>query len=311
MRFKGSNYKNILKFFFITGFLVTIFSLYNISNNNYYSYSETLKTQDSNLQNKSIYYKDNILKLLSTVVEKKIEEAINLLLITSQYMEVKNTDFFDLINVNDMGIPENVDINKRNIAKMILNLDSDFGSVYFTMPNADVYMGEPFSDQKQLERLNYADREWYKGISSENNKTNYVSGIFISASIHKPATSIVVPVHDHNEKNKIIGYWIGILNLNNLNDIINNLSLNKNEYISIFDQNGTIISDSRKDLFSQKNKTQLKQFNYLDSVKDVLDGKKGKKIENFNNSSKFFIYHPINTGSHYWGITYTSPDILS
>ena len=55
-------------------------------------------------------------------------------------MEIKNTDFFDLINVNDMGITENADINKRDIAKMILNLDSDFGSVYFTMPNADIWV---------------------------------------------------------------------------------------------------------------------------------------------------------------------------
>ncbi|MGD1835134.1 MAG: cache domain-containing protein [Nitrososphaeraceae archaeon] len=268
-----------------------------------------MKSQFSNSQNQSTNYKDNTSKLLSVVVENKIEEAVDLLLITSQNNEVKNTYFSDLINNDDMGIPENVDMNKRDIAKMILNLDKDFGSVYFTMSNADIYMGEPFSDQKQLKRLNYADREWYNGISSEDNKTYYVSGIFISASIHKPAISIAVPVHN-NEKNKIIGYWVGILNLHDLTDNINNLYLNKNDYISIFDQNGTIIADSRKGLFSQ-NKTQINQFNDLDSVREVLDGKKGIKIENVNNFSKLFIYHPINTGSHYWGITYTSTNKLS
>jgi hypothetical protein len=85
------------------------------------------------------------------------------------------------------------------MAKRILQLDDDFGSVYFTTPKADIYLGEPFSQQKQLQRLNYADREWYKGITNIiNNNTGYnlttaattniyTSGIFISASIHTPA----------------------------------------------------------------------------------------------------------------------------
>ena len=47
-----------------------------------------------------------------------------------------------------MGIPENADILKREMAKRILQLDDDFGSVYLTTPKADIYLGEPFSQQK-------------------------------------------------------------------------------------------------------------------------------------------------------------------
>jgi hypothetical protein len=70
-----------------------------------------------------------------------------------------------------MGIPGNLDLPKRKIAQEAK--DRDFGSIYFTMPNGNIYIGEPFSNQKQLPRLNYADRDWYKGVTALNN--TYIS----------------------------------------------------------------------------------------------------------------------------------------
>jgi len=124
-----------------------------------------------------------------------------------------------------MGIPKDLDTGKREIAKQILSLNKDFGSVYFLLPNGDVYLGEPYAGQEQLPRLNFADRDWYKGIfamtnkiSRENNvqssspeygSTNaseavlpaiayYISAVFQSAAIRMPATGIAVPVYDKN-----------------------------------------------------------------------------------------------------------------
>ena len=54
----------------------------------------------------------------------------------------------------------------------------------------------------------------------------------------------------------------------------------------------------------------INQFDDLNLVQQVLDGKKGTKIENGNNSSKLILYQPIQTGSHYWGVVYVNPDIL-
>ena len=58
-------------------------------------------------------------------------------------------------------------------------------------------MGEPYKDQEQLPRINFADREWYKGVV-KNNQT-YISSIFLSASINAPAIAIAVPVYSHKE----------------------------------------------------------------------------------------------------------------
>ena len=54
-------------------------------------------------------------------------------------------------------------------------------------------MGEPYKDKEQLPRINFADREWYKGVV--NNNQTYVSSIFLSALINAPAIAIAVPVY--------------------------------------------------------------------------------------------------------------------
>jgi hypothetical protein len=143
--------------------------------------------------------KANMIKLLADMVENRLHEAAILLEITSVDHAVKKTPFAGSISKVYMGIPANLDLQKREIAQDILSKDKDFGSVYFTMPNGDVYIGEPYSNQKQLPRVNYADRDWYKGVTALNN--TYISSVFISASIHAPATAIAVPVYSDSGAN--------------------------------------------------------------------------------------------------------------
>ena len=126
-----------------------------------------------------------------------------------------------------MGIPSNIDMQKRRIAQDILVRDKDIRNIYFLIPNADVYFGEPFSYQQQLPRINYADRDWYKGVRATN--STYISAVFMSASIHAPAIAIATPVYalqDNNTTtskttNKVIsGYWVGILDLSSIQESI-------------------------------------------------------------------------------------------
>ena len=51
------------------------------------------------------------------------------------------------------------------------------------MPNGNIYMGEPYSHQKQLPRLNYVDRDWYKGVTALNN--TYISAKCFQHSVDK------------------------------------------------------------------------------------------------------------------------------
>src|SRR2546423_7294126 len=133
----------------------------------------------------------NMVKLLADMVRNKLHDAVNLLEITSKDPVIQNVSFENFITKKYMGIPSTMDLPKRKLAQDILVRDKDFGNVYFVTPKADVYIGEPFSDQRQLPRLNYADRDWYKGVTATNNNNNnntYIGAVFMSASIHVPAT---------------------------------------------------------------------------------------------------------------------------
>ncbi len=101
-----------------------------------------------------------VAKLIADLVENNLKQAANTLLITSLDPRVEAAQYASNISERYMGIPKDLDTEKRDIAKQILSLNKDFGSVYFLLPNGDVYLGEPYAGQEQLPRLNFADRDW-------------------------------------------------------------------------------------------------------------------------------------------------------
>lgn len=246
------------------------------------------------------------------MVRDKLNDAVTILEITGKEPSVQEVQFADNISKAHMGIPENLDLAKRKIAQEILSKNKDFGSVYFTMPNGDIYIGEPYSDQKQLPRLNYADRDWYKGVTSTNN--TYISSVFTSASIHVPATAIAVPVYATKENNNntynnispvnLSGYWVGIVDLNSIQRSIKSLNLGNNDRIVIVDHNGTAIVDSYN---ISKNDQKLKSFAHLESIKSALNGNAGSNIETFNGTKFFVSYQPVKVISSTWVILFMQP----
>jgi hypothetical protein len=266
------------------------------------------KTSNSSNDTQVLESATNIVKLLADMVQNRLHNAVNLLELTSIDPEVKNTPFVGAISKAYMGVPDNMDIQKRNIAKDILNRDKDFGSIFFTTPRGDSYMGEPYANQKQLPRLNYADRDWYKGVTSTNN--TYISSVFISASIHAPATAIAVPVYSdvttavgNTTKSHLSGYWVGILDLRSINDDVKKLDLNQNERILVVDHTGTPIIDSYKVL----NTTNAIMLMPTESIKSVLAGNAGSKIEIIDGTHIITSFQPLNAGTHIWGVVLVRP----
>lgn len=286
------------------------------------SSNETIQEQQL-LQSKT-----NMVKLLADMVENRLHEGAILLEITSVDPAVQKTPFADSISKIYMGIPGNLDLQKRKIAQDILSKDKDFGSVYFTMPNGDVYIGEPYSNQKLLPRLNYADRDWYKGGTALNN--TYISSVFISASIHAPATAIAVPVYstsagikannNNNNSGSIItpllsGYWVGILDLRSIVDIIKKLNIDQNERILVIDHNGTAIVDSYGNDTQNKNTTTIitaiKSLTQMKDFKNLLNGNVASRIEIINGIKMVFMYEPFEAGTHRWGMVLIGQSKLS
>jgi hypothetical protein len=258
----------------------------------------------------------NVVKLLADMVSNRLHDAVNLLEITSKDPIIQNVPFANFITKKYMGIPANIDMQKRRIAQDILARDNDIRNIYFLISNADVYFGEPFSYQQQLPKLNYADRDWYKGVTATN--STYISVVFMSASIHAPAIAIATPVYalqDNNNNNttsskttnKVIsGYWVGILDLPGIQESIKKLNLTNDERIVVIDHNGTAIVNYSPFSSAANNNnispTKLQDFSYLNSVKAVRNGNAGSTFETVNGTKILSIYQPIELGNRFWGV---------
>jgi hypothetical protein len=260
-----------------------------------------------------------LLQLLANRFENRINEAASLLELTSKLPQVRNTQHVSSISEEFMGIPENLDLEKRKIAQYILKQDKNIDSIFFLTPKGDIYIGEPFSDQQQLPRLNFADRDWYKGVTILHD--TYISAVFLSAAIHIPAVAIAVPVYADNTGNDddasisspILGYWVGIVNLNKVKEDIATTTLdfvssNSSQTSLIVDHNGTQVlgiknSDahynSPSSSSSPKNQ-ELKSFANLESVKNALNGKSGSTVEVVNSSKATIYYYPVKVPHHTW-----------
>jgi hypothetical protein len=284
--------------------------------------SSTIEKQNKMIIITTTATQHNVVKLLADMVRNRLHDAVNLLEITSQDPVIQNLSSANFITKKYMGIPANMDLPKRKIAQDILARDKETRNIYFLTPDADVYFGEPFSDQKQLPRLNYADRDWYKGVTATNN--TYISSVFMSASIHAPAIAIATPVYalqDNNTTNSkatnshklISGYWVGILDLLDIQGSIKNLDLTNDERIVIVDHNGTAIVDYSPSSSAENNNnissTKLEDLSYLNSVKAVRKGNTGSTFETVSGTKMLSIYRPIELGNRFWGVILIKPAI--
>lgn len=257
-----------------------------------------------------------ILKLLSNIIETRINKSYSLLELTSKLPEVTNVSYANMITEKFMGIPQNLDLQKRDIARDILEKNEDIASIFFVIPKGDTYIGEPYPDQQQLPRLNYADRDWYKGVTRTND--TYTSAVFLSAAIHVPAIAIAVPVYG-NKVNQtsppsIVGYWVGIINPVKINEDISGFNLlNSNNKILLIDHNGThvfeslawpkinVTSSSSSSLSDGQNQS-LKSFSYLQSVRNALKGQSGSTVELIDGVKTTIYYYPVQIYPHTWAL---------
>jgi hypothetical protein len=94
-----------------------------------------------------------VLQLLANILETRINGTAALLELTSKLSEVTNVQHVSSITEESMGISQNLDSEKRKVAQYILEQSKDIASIFFLTPIGDIYIGEPFSDQKQLPKL--------------------------------------------------------------------------------------------------------------------------------------------------------------
>ena len=187
-------------------------------------------------------------------------------------------------------------IEKRNVAKYLLKNESILGGIYFTLPNGDVYLGEPYSAQEQLPRLNFADRDWYKGVSKTNE--TYISAVFLSASTRAPATAIALPVYQDDNNIKLMGYWVGIVNIGPLWKTIKDDYLPGGKELNVIDHEGTEMFNSGKCNYTE---IQSAPSFYENGNVTMID--KDSATIRILEGDIVAISYPIHIRSHVWTVT--------
>ena len=234
--------------------------------------------------------------VLADVFATRIDEITNLLETTSSYPAVRNISYANLVSNEFMGIPESSDIEKRNVAKYLIKNESILGGVYFTLPNGDVYLGEPYSAQEQLPRINFADRDWYKGVSRTNE--TYISSVFFSASTRAPATAIALPVYQDDSSIELIGYWVGIINIGPLWKNIKDDYLPGAQELNVIDHEDTEMFNSGK-----YNYTEIQSAPSFYENGNVTMIYKDSATIRILEGNVVAISYPIHIRSHVWTVT--------
>jgi hypothetical protein len=263
-------------------------------------------TDSNNIQNNVL-----ITKILAKNLENRLQKAGAILEITSKLPQVKNVSYAHLLNqtLNILhGIPQQADVEKRQVAKNIIDSNSGLYKVFFIMPNGDMYFLEPFSTQQALTANNYAFRDYFQGAIKTSD--TYLGNVIIATAASHPREAVIaVPVYSLMDNSTIAGVWAGSIDFNALNKEFETLNVtsslyggNNNTRVVYVDSNGQKVADS-----DINKSTTPESFANLSSFKDATNGQAGSTIDTANNTKMLVAYQPVKVFNNTWAVLLMRP----
>src|ERR671912_396876 len=228
------------------------------------------------------------LENIKNILESKITKLATALQIASSLPQMLQPPDINLIDSKVNGIPEDADIEKRKIAKILLD-QFEFFSVVFLLNNGNVYFDEPFERQLNRTTTNLSFRDYYQAV--EQTKKTYLSDAIISITTGRNLAVIATPVI--NKENEMTGILLGAINFNNYDEFLQSLNLQNNTRLVLIDKTGVKIGDSNeKEKSVSKESFEKKQFSNLTSFKLALEGKSGSIVEEFEGKESQITFLP-------------------
>ena len=250
-------------------------------------YAQDTQYSNNNInENKSSLLHE--LQSIKNILESKVTKLATALQIASSLPQMLQPPDVNLVDPKVKGIPEDADLEKRKIAKILLD-QFEFSSIDFLLNNGDVYFDEPFEDQLNRTVTNLSFREYYQAV--EQTKKTYLSDAIISKTTGRNLAVIATPVI--NKENEMTGILLGTINFNNYDKFLQSLNLQNNTRLVLIDKNGVKIGDSNeKETSASKESFEKKQFSNLTSFKLALEGKSGSIVEKFGGKQSQITFLP-------------------
>ena len=275
---------------FSFGIIITsiiLFSANSPSLSSIYAQDTQYSNNNTNENNNSSLL--NELENIKNILESKVTKLATALQIASSLPQILQPPDVNLVDPKVNGIPEDADIEKRKIAKILLDQFNEFSSVVFLLNNGDVYFDEPFERQLNLTATNFSFRDYYQVV--EETKKTYLSDAIISKSSGRSLAVIATPVI--NKENEMTGILHGTINFNNYDKFLQSLNLQNNSRLVLVDKTGVKIGDSNKNETSaSKESFEKKQFSNLTSFKLAFEGKSGNIVEKFDGKESQITFLP-------------------
>src|ERR671912_154702 len=265
---------------FLFGIIIAISSIILFSAN---SPSISIYAQDTQYYNNNTNENNNSpilheLEYIKNILESKVTKLATALQIASSLPQILQPPDINLIDPKVKGIPEDADIEKRKIAKILLDQFKEFNSILYYFNNGDIYFDEPFQDQLNLTATNFSFRDYYQVVNQT--KKTHLSDAILSKATGLNLAVIATPVI--NKDNNMTGIQSGTINFNNYDEFLQSLNLQNNSRLVLIDKNGVKIGDSNENETSASTKSfEKKQFSNLTSFKLALEGKSGSIVEKF------------------------------
>jgi hypothetical protein len=167
----------------------------------------------------------------------EIQDAQEHLEFISKLPAFSELPYIDQIDLSINGIPENVDMEKREIFRELAILDKKFSSLFVMKPNADLYLIHPFKTQLKVKQYNFAHRAYFKEVV--RTKSLVFSDSFIG-STGNVVVVIIVPVVD--KTGGITAYIGGGLYLTSLSQLVTKERIGLFDVGFIVDRKGYLVA---------------------------------------------------------------------
>jgi len=226
---------------------------------------------------REVYDKQRLLSEAFTLqIKDYIVQHKNLLTSLAKLPAFNNLSGVSFVDEQYRGVPEDQDLEKRHAAKTLIKIYPEFGYLAYYTDKGMLVMGEPYAKQIKTGfqdfKKGYSDRDWYKGAVAHKN--SYVSEAFFVPATQTQGVVISTPIVD--DKGNITGFWMGSLDLKELNEITKKLSFGKTGHAYLVDKNGAIIAYPDDSIFQgQKELVKIKD---APIVQRVLSKESGSGI---------------------------------
>ena len=113
--------------------------------------TSSIYAQDTHYYNNNINENNNSsllneLENIKNILESKVTKLATALQIASSLPQILQPPDINLIDPKVKGIPEDAEIEKRKIAKILMDQFKEFNSILYYFNNGDIYFFEPFQE---------------------------------------------------------------------------------------------------------------------------------------------------------------------